>query len=205
MSLFSPKLSEKDLLTLLGSVKIRSAIVHIIQDATGQYCQRPKACDETTLYAKDPAPAPTGNRDGLSEARKLYEAYNNLPDDLKENMSSVINCSNFNTFLISGCLSENVLYIWDRCRLMACSNDEHLATMICIFHLFVDMIQRAGTGPHYRIISPKIGEQFNERECQPDKSSAAGGVIKKVLLPGITYTNANTKTLRKAYVHVEQE
>ena len=174
----------------------------IVEDAIGKSQSHQEAYHETVISEKAIVPT-VKTDDEFSEARKLYEAYKNLPSDLKEYMSRVLNGTNFEAFLASGCMGENVLYIWDCCYFMARSGDQNLSLMKRIFLMFADTIQKAGTAPHYRIVLPQIGDQLDKSECLPDESSAANGFVSKVLMPGIAYVNG--KILHKAYVHVEKE
>ena len=174
----------------------------IVEEATGKSQTYREACHETVMSEKATV-STVKTDDEFSEARKLYEAYINLPSDLKESMSRILNCTNFKAFLASGCMGENVLHIWNCCFFMARSGDQHFSLMKRVFLMFVDTIQMTGTGPHYRIVLPKIGDRLDESECLPDESSAANGFVGKVLMPGIAYVNG--KIIHKAYVHVKKE
>jgi len=184
MSLFGG-MSDRDVVDLLRQPVVRDELTALLRNA---------------LYARDRQPC-HGNTFGDDEAARVFAVYRNLDARHKQALSNVIVDANLMAFVVSGCLADNLILLWDYCKRLLL-NQEDAAELITIFNFYFELAEKGSAVSRYERLSVENGEQYDEARCLNIKSALSQGIVKEVLFQGFKYAGARGKVVRRTVVAV---
>lgn len=192
MGIFKFEVNEKNILRTLDSKAVREALVTIVAEGL-------EAAKSDGTTEKDE------HRDslvgGMQVAESRYREYLELPEVDRRALQNVVNSTSLLTFVVSGCLEDNLVAVWDYCQLQV-ERGREMTRLAKIFVFFLETVSSTGCGPHYELLDTRSGEMYDEAVHKGDSGSAVVGHIKRVLLPGFKFAGKKGVVVRRSIVRV---
>ena len=141
-------------------------------------------------------------QESFADGWELYEKYNNLNEETKQLLSSVLPRENFSSFIVGMAKDSALASLWD--ETYRCVRNERLTDAEILWNIFryaIYLVNQSKTEDVYVIDSTEIGDTYDVEYHRLTKRSRAHGNITKLVLLGFKNTYSDT-IVRKSIVQI---
>lgn len=204
--LFSSKITPKSLIRLLQDVDVQKEIRRVVLDGLEGVVVPSEVATQEVVPCKRVERKSDVSAD-VRRATEVLHEYMSLPEDYRARMK-MINAVSLSSFIVSGCLGQNLDLIWDACNraVRDSEGDSHCAEVLSkVFDFYFDTINVASQGVVYERLTISSGEMLDEdfAVCASDGPQRAK--ITKVLLQGYRFSGKRGKVVRRSVVEIDPE